>query len=192
MIIVKKKKVCRICYLEEDNKRLNPLIKPCKCSGSMKYIHYECLLHWLKTKLIIDKKAFVDNDFYDIYRLDLLECELCKNHLLNYIRHNNKIYSLIDYQRLDFQMEKLLSKKEKSQIKREYNYIMFDEVLPGKDGFLYRYLVKFNEDNTLKIGRALDNQLILNDISVSRNNCLIIVDKVYNLILEDYNYKISF
>ena len=185
----KKKKVCRICYLEEENKRSNPLIKPCKCSGSMKYIHYECLLHWLKTKLIIDKKAFVDNDFYDIYRLDLLECELCKNHLLNYIRHNNKIYSLIDYQRLDFQMEKLLSKKEKSQIKRENNYIMFDEVLPGKDGFLYRYLVKFNEDNTLKIGRALDNQLILNDISVSRNHCLIRIDQGYNLILEDTNSK---
>ena len=186
----KKKKVCRICYLEEDNKRLNPLIKPCKCSGSMKYIHYECLLHWLKTKLIIDKKPFVDNDYYDIYRLDLLECELCKNHLLNYIRHNNKIYSLIDYQRLDAQIEKLLSKNGKTPSRKENNnYIIFDDILPGKNGFLCRYLVKFNEDNTLKIGRALDNQLILNDISVSRNHCLIRIDQGYNLILEDCNSK---
>ena len=105
----KKKKICRICYLEEENKRLNPLIKPCKCSGSMKYIHYECLLHWLRTKLIINKRSVIDNGYFDIYRLDLIECELCKNHLLNYIKHNNKIYSLIDYQRLDKQMEKLLS-----------------------------------------------------------------------------------
>ena len=185
----KKKKICRICYLEEENRRLNPLIKPCKCSGSMKYIHYECLLHWLRTKLIINKRSVIDNGFFDIYRLDLIECELCKNHLLNYIKHNNKIYSLIDYQRLDKQMEKLLSKKEKAKLTKENNYITFDDVLPGKNGFLCRYLVKFNDDNTLKIGRGLDNQLILNDISVSRNHCLIRIDQGYNLILEDCNSK---
>ena len=185
----KKKKICRICYLEEENKRINPLIKPCKCSGSMKYIHYECLLHWLRTKLIMNKRSVIDNGFFDIYKLDLIECELCKNHLLNYIKHNNRIYSLIDYQKLDKQMEKLLSKKEKAKLKNQNNYIIFDDVLPGRNGFLCRYLVKFNQDNTLKIGRGLDNQLILNDISVSRNHCLIKIDPSYNLILEDCNSK---
>ena len=86
-------------------------------------------------------------------------------------------------------MEKLLSKKEKAKLTKENNYITFDDVLPGKNGFLCRYLVKFNEDNTLKIGRGLDNQLILNDISVSRNHCLIRIDQGYNLILEDCNSK---
>ena len=185
----KKKKICRICYLEEENKITNPLIKPCKCSGSMKYIHYECLLHWLRTKLIMNKRSVIDNGFFDIYKLDLIECELCKNHLLNYIKHNNRIYSLIDYQKLDKQMEKLLSKKEKAKLKNQNNYIIFDDVLPGRNGFLCRYLVKFNQDNTLKIGRGLDNQLILNDISVSRNHCLIKIDPSYNLILEDCNSK---
>ena len=185
----KKKKICRICYLEEENKRLNPLIKPCKCSGSMKYIHYECLLHWLRTKLIINKRSIVDNGYFDVYRLDLIECELCKNHLLNYIKHNNKIYSLLDYNRLDKEIEKLLSKKEKAKFTKENNYITFDDVLPGRNGFLCRYLVKFNEDNTLKIGRGLDNQLILNDISVSRNHCIIRIDQGYNIILEDCNSK---
>ena len=185
----KKKKICRICYLEEENKKLNPLIKPCKCSGSMKYIHYECLLHWLRTKLIMNKRSVVDNGFFDVYKLDLIECELCKNHLLNYVKHNNRIYSLIDYQRLDKQMEKLLSKKEKAKLKNQNNYITFDDVLPGRNGILCRYLVKFNEDNTLKIGRGLDNQLILNDISVSRNHCLIKIDPSFNLILEDCNSK---
>ena len=47
-------KICRICYLEEFDKDNNPLIKPCKCSGSMKYIHFECLLHWIKTKILLD------------------------------------------------------------------------------------------------------------------------------------------
>ena len=185
----KKKKICRICYLEEENNHLNPLIKPCKCSGSMKYIHYECLLHWLRTKLIITKRPIIDNGFFDIYKLDLIECELCKNHLLNYIKHNNKIYSLIDYHRLDKQIDKLLSKKEKSKLKNENNYIIFDDILPGRSGNLCRYLVKFNPDGILKIGRGLDNQLILNDISVSRTHCLISLDQSYNLILEDCNSK---
>ena len=184
-----KKKICRICYLEEENQNLNPLIKPCKCSGSMKYIHYECLLHWLRTKLIMTKRTIVDNGFFDMYKSDLIECELCKNHLLNYINHNNKIYSLIDYQILDKQLDKLLSKKEKNKIKEENNYITFDDILPGRNNMLCRYIVKFNSDNALRIGRGLDNQLILNDISVSRNHSVISLDQNYNLVLEDNNSK---
>ena len=37
---------CRICRLpatEEKN-----LFSPCKCSGSIKYVHQDCLLSWLK------------------------------------------------------------------------------------------------------------------------------------------------
>ena len=188
----KKKKICRICYLEEENKESNPLIKPCKCSGSMKYIHYECLLHWLKTRLIINKRSFIDNGFFDIYKQELIECELCKNLLQNYINHNNKIYSLIDYLRLDKdkvkEKEKMLPKKGKKK-KEENNYLIFDDIVPGKSGFLCRYLVKFDQDNILRIGRGLDNQLILNDISVSRNHCIIKLDENYNLILEDCNSK---
>lgn len=37
--------ICKICLLDE-NDETNPLINPCKCSGSMKYIHMECLKHW--------------------------------------------------------------------------------------------------------------------------------------------------
>ena len=43
-------KICRICYTEEDSDSKNPLVQPCKCSGSMKYIHLNCLKQWLFTK----------------------------------------------------------------------------------------------------------------------------------------------
>lgn len=177
----KNKKICRICYMEETNKKVNPLIKPCKCSGSMKYIHYECLLHWLKTKVLINKNSYCDNGFFTIYSLNLIECELCKNHLPNYIKHKNKIYSLIDYEKFD----KKKSKKEKIN----NNFIIFDEITPGKQGTKYRYLVKFDQNNVIKIGRGLEMQLILNDISVSRNHCQLKVDDDYNIILEDCNSK---
>ena len=42
----------KICY-NEENIINNPLIKPSKCSGSMKYIHINCLIHWIKTKINI-------------------------------------------------------------------------------------------------------------------------------------------
>ena len=43
----KKEAICRIC-LDGDLKDEpdNPLISPCNCSGSMKYVHLECLATW--------------------------------------------------------------------------------------------------------------------------------------------------
>ena len=35
---------CRICLEEEDN--INSLISPCRCSGSSKYVHIQCLQNW--------------------------------------------------------------------------------------------------------------------------------------------------
>lgn len=38
--------VCRICRAEATDDE--PLYHPCRCSGSIKYVHQECLLEWLK------------------------------------------------------------------------------------------------------------------------------------------------
>lgn len=38
---------CRFCLLEEESKQ-DPLWTPCKCKGSVKYIHKQCLIEWLK------------------------------------------------------------------------------------------------------------------------------------------------
>lgn len=50
--------VCRICWgtEQEDNANAksddepNPLISPCKCTGTMGQIHLKCLRSWLETK----------------------------------------------------------------------------------------------------------------------------------------------
>ncbi len=36
---------CKVC-LAEDSTKENPLIYPCKCSGTMKFIHLNCLKEW--------------------------------------------------------------------------------------------------------------------------------------------------
>ncbi|EDW30194.1 GL22630 [Drosophila persimilis] len=37
--------ICRICHCESDPS--NPLLTPCYCSGSLKYVHQACLQQWL-------------------------------------------------------------------------------------------------------------------------------------------------
>ncbi|KAJ4898989.1 putative E3 ubiquitin ligase SUD1 [Raphanus sativus] len=39
--------VCRICRIPGDHDADNPLRYPCACSGSIKFVHEDCLLHWL-------------------------------------------------------------------------------------------------------------------------------------------------
>ena len=38
---------CRICI---DSSRTESMLTPCDCSGSMKYVHKECLLQWVNTR----------------------------------------------------------------------------------------------------------------------------------------------
>jgi len=37
---------CRICM--EDSEETSPLIMPCVCSGSLKYVHFHCLKEWIE------------------------------------------------------------------------------------------------------------------------------------------------
>ncbi|CAG9317943.1 unnamed protein product [Blepharisma stoltei] len=53
--------ICRICL---DSSKQEDLIAPCKCNGTQKYVHQECLKLWL---LHSDKDE-----------MELSSCELCK------------------------------------------------------------------------------------------------------------------
>ncbi|RCN39771.1 zinc finger, C3HC4 type [Ancylostoma caninum] len=39
--------LCRICHTECDSPR-DPFVSPCRCSGSLLYVHRSCLVHWLE------------------------------------------------------------------------------------------------------------------------------------------------
>jgi len=53
----------------------SPLIRPCNCSGTMKYIHFCCLQKWLKSKIVVKNSS---NESTITYSFKLVECELCK------------------------------------------------------------------------------------------------------------------
>ncbi|VDO20426.1 unnamed protein product, partial [Haemonchus placei] len=39
--------LCRICHTECESTR-DPFVSPCRCSGSLLYVHRSCLVHWLE------------------------------------------------------------------------------------------------------------------------------------------------
>lgn len=68
-------KLCRICFRTDDCVE-DPLFTPCKCAGSMRYIHFNCLKEWLKNKLVTK-----ETNYSYSFTLKNLECELCKTPL---------------------------------------------------------------------------------------------------------------
>ena len=214
-------KICRICYLEEDNPTLNPLIRPCKCSGSMKYIHLKCLIVWIKTKVEIDNSEYLDNGKYTIYSSEKIECELCKEVFPDYIKHNNKLYNLMDFEQyfgedddnniiitegevdkkdkakqgnsssINSNLKKKISNNENNQDKinnKKDPYIVLDSITLEKNQPSYRYIAKFS-NNKLKIGRGIDMDLIMNDLSISRNHCHLEITDTGEILLKDVNSK---
>jgi len=51
--------MCKICHCGSESGNSVSLIAPCYCSGSLKYVHQECLQRWIKSS-------------------DIKRCELCK------------------------------------------------------------------------------------------------------------------
>ena len=164
-----KYKICRICYSEEESDD-NPLIQPCICSGSMKYIHLECLKHWLRTSIF---EQIENTNSCCIYLYKTPECELCKTKYPDFIRHNGKLYEIIDLQ-TNFD-----------------SYALIETITQDKNQNKYLYSVNLEQtDDCITIGRGHDCNLLLTDISVSRWHCYINIDKkTKRLTIKDNNSK---
>ncbi len=82
---------CKICLSEEDSE--NPMISPCKCTGSMQYIHLNCLKEWLEGKKHMKETSQVNS-----YIWKGLECEICKHPYEDIIKlKDGKEVSLLNY-----------------------------------------------------------------------------------------------
>lgn len=149
----KSKKVCRICYGDEDTDE-NPLVHPCQCSGTMKNIHLECLRQWLSTRMCQKVSSSNDNPDSAVFQIKQVECELCKTKLPDYIRHLGKLYEILDFHS-EFD-----------------NYITLESLTLDKHNNKYLYVVSLDDKDTIKVGRGRDSNLVLSDISVSRVHCI--------------------
>ncbi|XP_060923723.1 E3 ubiquitin-protein ligase MARCH7 isoform X2 [Limanda limanda] len=60
---------CRICQMCEESSS-NPLIQPCRCTGSLQYVHQDCIKRWLRSKIGSGTNLEA-----------ITTCELCKQKL---------------------------------------------------------------------------------------------------------------
>ena len=82
--------MCRICFSDDIDKE-NPLISPCKCSGSMQYVHLKCLRQWLSRNE--NKKI---GPFVTSYTWKAFHCELCKEKLEDQYIHQNETHQIFE------------------------------------------------------------------------------------------------
>ncbi|XP_047436581.1 E3 ubiquitin-protein ligase MARCH7 isoform X2 [Mugil cephalus] len=61
--------LCRICQMGEESSS-NPLIQPCRCTGSLQYVHQDCIKRWLHSKIGSGTNLEA-----------ITTCELCKEKL---------------------------------------------------------------------------------------------------------------
>lgn len=138
---------CRVCLSGSNDGDI--LVSPCSCTGSVKYIHYSCLLKWVRAQIV-----YFENESGILLHVPKeFQCELCKNPI-------NLLLSINDF---DF-------------LNNFSFYIVFKCNIKEKTMYEWYYLINF-EGQTVKMGRSNKNDIVFSDDSVSREHFIIWKEK---------------
>ena len=133
---------CKVCYGDVSTLD-NPLISPCKCSGSMQYIHLQCLQKWLETRI-----SCRVNEGVITYTWTSLLCELCKA-----------------------EIPMKLPGTEVFVLNINQPYILLEN--QGKNFKGTMHLISIEEGKNAILGRGHQSDIRIPDISVSRGHATI-------------------
>ena len=154
---------CRLCYQEEST-ILDPLLCPCKCKGSMRYIHYSCL-----KKSIMQKIQIRNEKYFDIYFFKSYNCEICLETYPKYIKYKSYIYNLVEVD-----LSKYTDYIQASIIYYTENNNNGNNDKDKKQLSYLGYIIfNIEEKNEMKVGRNQSNEIVLKDISISRFHCVL-------------------
>jgi hypothetical protein len=155
--------VCRICLTTEEEDG-NPMISPCKCDGSMKYVHLLCLRKWLQARMGVR-----ETEHAFCYFWKAVDCEICKTSLPFTLGGTGKT-ELIKFDR------------------PKTPFLVLQGNGEGKNEFKGVYIISVKGENSVTIGRGQDADVRISDISVSRCHSTIrFVDG--HFVIEDNNSK---
>jgi len=145
---------CWICLEASSNSIDNPLINICKCKN--KFVHYLCLKEYIKKKIKIYENY---KQTVYTYCCNKFNCDLC---LTPYptrfkIPEFNKVYELIDL-----------------NLPEEFNYMILESLdyVKDKDNIKNIHVIKLIDDE-IYIGRNGINDIIDEDLTVSRNHAIL-------------------
>ena len=180
-------KECRICF---ENESINkPVISPCSCNGTSKYIHIDCLRKWIANteNPVAKKKCMECHTDYDI----IVESKIEKENLFFLTSKSPQINYLISF-----------------FITTPFFFLFFDDSITKIVIFVF-YILNFGITNT-DINEILDYctvncyevnlMFFLSFVSLFQffiflfyflfvNNFLIKQKDDYNLMIKDIKYK---
>jgi hypothetical protein len=162
--------MCRICFSEESEKE-DPLISPCKCSGTMQYVHLKCLRQWLSRN---ENKKVAPH--VTSYTWKAFHCELCKAKLEDHFTHGKRSHQIFEIQ------------------KPHKNFMVIESFQvnsPEQDHERQKQLhvINFNNTDKIRLGRGHDTDVRIHDISVSRLHAHISKDEFGRVYIEDNSSK---
>lgn len=133
---------CRLCFSEEEIG--NPLISPCNCGGTMKFIHLLCFKKWLALKTIAKQ-----NIFFTKYSFQDVTCEISRCQLANSLFLDDSQPNFIE---MPIKTPPYLALEYFNKRKNTYHIC----------------ILSFAHKTQIVIGRGHENQVILPDLSISR------------------------
>ena len=165
---------CRICFTSDET--ISPLISPCSCTGSSKYIHLLCLQQWLKSKIKLDYKN-INEKFISAYKYQPAQCEICKEYMPDFIKKNKQLFEICNY--------------HINSEKNEESYFTLETIgsVKNKEKYIYDIIIKSEElISTFIIGRYNESDIRLVDNTISRIHSALTVtnNKLY---IKDMNSK---
>jgi hypothetical protein len=146
---------CKICW-SDDQSTENPLLCSCKCDGSVRYIHYDCLKHWLKQKMTTNEQESCVS-----YTWKQFECEICKTPYPYVFRTQGRKYRLVDV-----------------ALPQTGNFLWLESMTFEKNSSRMVHVIRPqpNGKTEFKMGRGHEADLRVSDISVSRCHAIIKYD----------------
>ncbi|KFG53683.1 FHA domain-containing protein, partial [Toxoplasma gondii FOU] len=159
---------CRICLLE-GNQEGDPLISPCECKGSIKFVHVQCLRHWINGRLNLNEQQQRSAFFFK-----QIHCELCKV----------PYPTAVKYEKEDGQTTERM--QVVSVPRTEPPFIILENMVGVQQKGVH--VISMASKKDLKLGRGHESDVRIPDVSISRYHATIrFVDGHFQL--EDHNSK---
>ena len=140
--------MCRFCWTNTDSED-NPKVQACKCTGSVKYVHFFCLQKWLETKMQTKQ-----TDNHHTLSWKQFQCEICMQHLAYSFWYKERIWNLVNFPRPEDEATP---------------YIILESMdLEKNSSRIIHTVMASDSKSKFSLGRGHESDLRINDISVSR------------------------
>ena len=171
--------ICRFCLGGFENES-NPLVSPCNCCGSIKYVHINCLKEFYCTKGLV----VPDEDSAVSILTRTLTCQLCKATLKGIFSAIISLKTVIEEYNRSGKVYSLFQRKPAGK-----TYLILHVTELGNSGSDATVSVSFSGKNVISIGRGKSNDVRINSPTISRHHAILKLHNSSKVILQDLSSR---